>query len=183
MTPNKDYIVFLDLETTGLDIQHDQILELGMLVVDVATLTVRETYSSPVVPSLNWEERLAANPEAYAMHSINGLIEDVNNKGKPLEKVVHNVHKILAKFSSGKDVDIFRLAGTGVAAFDLPLLKCQVPELAEVFHFRTLDVAVFKQWYDLYGPGIHYSGQGSKHRALDDCRTSLETARKIKELL
>lgn len=181
-TINPDYFVLLDLETTGLDIQNDEILEVALLVVEFSTLTVKDSYSAQIVPSLTWEDKLAESPDALHMHTVNGLIEDVHKKGKPLEKVVSDIHKILLRFSRGKTLDTFVLAGTGVSAFDLPLLKCQVPELASVFHFRCLDTAVIKLWLDIFGNGVRYPGPGSTHRAMDDCRQSLEMFRKLQGL-
>ncbi len=183
MTYNKDYLIFLDLETTGLNIQNDLPLEVAALVVDTATLTVRDTYTKTIIPALDWEAKLAENPKVHTMHTTNGLIDAVRDTGKPLERVVHEIRVMLAKFSAGKSVDTFRLAGTCVSCFDLPFMKCQIPELAELFHYRTVDVAILKEWIDTYGRGVHYPGTGSNHRALADCHTSLEMARKLREYI
>lgn len=181
---NEKYIVVLDLETTGLDIVEDRVLELAFLVVDTEKLVVRDSFQRVIVPCLDWEERLSASPEAFAMHSSNGLINDVHSKGVSEEEAFYAAHQTLNRFSNGDQGVPFIMSGSCVACFDLPMLRIQYPEFADRFFYRALDASIGRAWVDLYGKKIkHGTAADSDHRALSDCRRSLDLMKKVRDSL
>ncbi len=95
-------ITFFDLETTGINIAQDRIVELAMIKVMPNGESISERYLlNPTIP---------IPEEAAAIHGIRD--EDV--KDAPTFK---GIAKNLAKFLEGSD-----LAGFNIVRFDVPLL-------------------------------------------------------------
>ncbi|HPE39655.1 MAG TPA: 3'-5' exonuclease [Bacteroidales bacterium] len=95
-------LVFFDLETTGLNIGKDRIIEISLLKILVDGTEISKTYKvNPEIP---------ITEEAFAVHGVSN--EDIKNA--PLFKTI--AHEI-AEFM--KDCD---LAGYNSNKFDIPLL-------------------------------------------------------------
>ncbi len=98
----KNPLAFFDLETTGINVAHDRIVELSILKINPNQSTDRKTMRiNPTIP---------IPPESTAIHGISD--EDV--KDAPTFK---QVAKELAVFIKGCD-----LAGYNSNRFDIPLL-------------------------------------------------------------
>jgi DNA polymerase-3 subunit epsilon len=118
-------IVFFDLETTGLDIRNDRIVQIAFIRVDTDRSIV--TWSSLLDP------RIPIPPEATAVHGI----DDAGVKGKP---VFSDVAGEILAFIKNSD-----LAGFNVARFDLPMLQAELSRSGETFNpekMRVLDAQV-----------------------------------------
>jgi len=95
-------ICFFDLETTGVNIAHDRIIEIAIIKVMPSGETIRKTsLLNPTIP---------IPPESTAIHRITN--EDV--KDKPVFKEVAREY---ARFMEGCD-----LAGFNILKFDVPML-------------------------------------------------------------
>ena len=99
----KNPIVFLDLETTGIDIVNDRIIELAFLKIHI------DGREEELEMRINPEMKISA--EAYGVHHISD--EDVANCPTFKEKA-----KEIARFLEGCD-----LAGFNSNRFDIPLLS------------------------------------------------------------
>jgi len=95
-------LCFFDLETTGINVSQDRILEIAVIkVMPNGELIKKSNVINPTIPIL---------PESTAIHGISN--EDV--KDKPTFK---EVAKEYAKFFEGAD-----LAGFNILKFDVPVL-------------------------------------------------------------
>ena len=95
-------IAFFDLETTGLNIMHDRIVEVSVLRINVNGTQEQRTWRiNPGIP---------IPPETTAIHGISDA--DVAN-----EKTFKQAAPEIAKFFGGCD-----LAGYNILKFDLPML-------------------------------------------------------------
>ena len=95
-------LCFFDLETTGVNIAHDRIIEIAVIKVMPSGESIRKTnLLNPMIPIL---------AESTAIHGISN--DDV--KDKPVFK---EVAKEYARFMEGCD-----LAGFNVLKFDVPML-------------------------------------------------------------
>lgn len=113
----KNPLVFLDLETTGVNIVNDRIVEIALLKINIdGTETELLQRINPEIP---------IPPESSIIHGI--YDEDIKN-----EPTFREVGKKLAKFIEGCD-----LAGFNSNRFDIPLL-------AEEFLRADLDVDLKK---------------------------------------
>lgn len=114
----KNPVVFLDLETTGMDIVKDRIVEIALLKIH---LDGRE---EELLQRVNPE--IPISPEATRVHGISD--QDVAS-----EPTFKTVAKTLAKFIEGCD-----LAGFNSNRFDIPLL-------AEEFLRADIDIDMKKR--------------------------------------
>lgn len=139
MTLNlKTPLCFFDLETTGISIANDRIIEIAMIKLMPNGETLRKVHRvNPTIP---------ISPESTAIHGISN--EDV--KDKPTFK---EIAKECAKFLEGAD-----LSGFNILKFDVPLLveeflradvefdyrRKKIIDAQRIFHFmekRTLSAA------------------------------------------
>ncbi len=161
-----DYIVGIDLETTGLLPKAGRILEVAVAIwhtsntdsnpVDAFTCTC---YESP-------RTRPLYDISALKMHVSSGLLELVENpETLEVSEVRVNLlewlqdrfryHQILNPYMFGSSVH-----------FDRAWLKYHMPEIEQMFHYRNLDVTSVTKF--LADQGYTFKRQKSEHRALPD---------------
>lgn len=82
--------VFIDVETTGLDIYRDRLLEIGLIVVDLTQNKVVNTYEALI---------LGPGPlEVTSGHHINQITTDeMIDRGKTEEQVAYEIEAILVE--------------------------------------------------------------------------------------
>lgn len=149
--------VFLDLETTGLHPQADEILEIGILADTGAILL--DTLVRPV--------RHTAWPEAQAIHGI--ALADVS--GAP---ILADLHQQIAAAVSGAQVVIYNApfdAGFLGSALDgAAEVRCAMREFAEAFGEWNIQRDRWR-WLKLDVAAAHvgFAWPGTAHRAIHDC--------------
>lgn len=173
-------IVFLDLETTGLDVDNDQILEVGILVTD-DDLVVRGGAQQVVRPIINVsldEFVLTLDPIVQKMHAENGLWKEVESDSMRRHEAETDLVAWLEKFREGVPgyPMKFVLAGNSVW-FDLMFLRKNMPTLASMFDRRLIDVTsvnlLASRWAKATFEGRPSNPVGAnKHRALADANHS-----------
>lgn len=80
-------ILFVDLETTGLDFDKHEIVEIGCLLVDGRSLEILNKYHARINP----EHLETADPEGL---KISGYSEDKWKDAKPLKKALKEIVKL-----------------------------------------------------------------------------------------
>ena len=180
--------IFLDLETTGLypNEAGADILEIGMLAVDMPSFREIDSWSSLVVEPGRASEGadLLAGCDDYVrkMHTGNGLLADLERArdawlngptGKatgPLPRYFDVQQAAIAfyqKHAAGRKV---YMSGAKIA-FDRNWVDHKMPALAKRFHYRDFDTNAFFILRE-YLFGAEKSGQ--KHRVLADCRQAVQ---------
>jgi len=189
--------ISLDIETTGLDPEQDQILSIGLVIED--SNNIKPLDELPSLHLVIIRDRLEGNVFALDMNrDIVKLLKDyqVTEDKKTLEKI-HNV-----KFSKEEDVvnyviyflhtngiDISKpltVAGKNVAGFDVPFLK-KLPKWNETFtfHQRVIDPAIlFVDWEkDELLPNLNTCMKRAgvegevTHDAVQDCKDVIKVLR------
>lgn len=168
-----DRILWLDLETTGLDPLNEDILEIGLVVSDGLGDIIDER-SFIVNPWLFEPGDLA--PEVAVMHEESGLLADIGSHGVPLEAAEARAHAFLDAYFGIDWKQGITVGGSGIDRFDLPFLAEHLPELRRRFHFRTLDVSSMKELMRRHGLPI--PPVSTAHRAVADATWALEVARR-----
>lgn len=176
-----DHLLWVDLETTGVDERLDSIIEVGAILTDT-NLNEIDQKSILVEPTDEAILRLVRNGAVTEMHLANGLLDDLNSEAVfPPHLADSMLVGMLEKHSVRKHRVI--LAGSGVSHFDRRFIKAQLPYTDAYLAYPSIDIGVVRRTWQMLVPGYSVSpAQGSKtHRALDDIKYHLEEARAFKE--
>ncbi|GAB4393156.1 MAG: oligoribonuclease [Gammaproteobacteria bacterium] len=173
---NDENLIWIDLEMTGLDPAHDQIIEIATVITDAQLNVLAE---GPVVAIYQPEAILNAMDEWNTkQHSKSGLIQRVresksNERAAELQTLEFLEHYVPA----GKSP----MAGNSICQDRRFLCRC-MPELAAYFHYRNLDVSTLKELVLRWAPNIEKGvKKQSQHLALQDIHDSIAELRYYRE--
>jgi len=180
-------LVWTDLETTGLEPEHESVLEVAVIVTDTA---LNEIASFTGVTNEAQHRPFARlHPKVQEMHLKNGLWAESLASRTSVEKLDVELWGWLdivltghADVVDGKRVAP-QLAGSTIS-FDRSFLRKHTPKFHELLHYRNLDVStlneVARRWWPAVWqgrPGANGKPEDAKHRALDDIRGSIDALR------
>jgi len=168
-------LLWMDLETTGLDFQEDVILEVASVVTD-KNLNVISCLSMVVdQPSTHLYKM---NDYVKELHTKSGLLEIINNgSGLHILKVDEMITDEVNKYFTEPVV----LHGNSIH-FDRNFINRYLPRLKVLLSYRMIDVSSFKECLKIYEIG----GEPKKktaHRALDDIYESISEYKYYLKLL
>lgn len=162
-------LIWLDLETTGLDSMQHHIVEVAVVVTD-QDLRELESWSAVVAQP---EETLQAS-EVWPLeqHTASGLYEACQERGMPLAEVERQVLALLQRHAAkGQGW----LAGAN-PGFDAAFLHRHMPKVYGWLHHRTLDVYGVARIFGLWNAAVYEGAPGRKkpHRAMADVRETIQ---------
>jgi len=170
----KKLLVFVDLETTGLDLFQHEIIEIACLAVDPKTLKIKKRFERKIMP----EHLEKASPEAL---KITGVWK---KEAQPLEKVLQELNQLAPKGM---------FVGWNIS-FDRPFLERAIREKKMLlnFDYHWLDVSmlVYERLFDnenLKRIKLTESCQvlgiprGKAHTAMADTKATLEVYRCLRK--
>lgn len=168
MQLDKQNLIWIDLEMTGLDPEQERIIEIATIVTDKDLNILAE---GPVLAIHQSDELLGKMSEwCVKTHTANGLVERVkqsklNERAAELQ-TLEFLKKWVAKGASP-------ICGNSVAQ-DKRFLFKYMPELADYFHYRHLDVSTLKELASRWKPDVLKGFEKKNtHLALDDIRESI----------
>ncbi|QLB20481.1 oligoribonuclease [Vespertiliibacter pulmonis] len=169
MSQNKQNLIWIDLEMTGLDPEKERIIEIATIVTDKDLNILAE---GPVLAIHQPDELLNKMSEwCTTTHTANGLIERVkqsklNERAAELQ-TLDFLKKWVSKGASP-------ICGNSIAQ-DKRFLYKYMPDLADYFHYRHLDVSTLKELATRWKPEIfNQFSKKNTHLALDDIKESIE---------
>jgi len=174
-------LLWLDIETTGLDPREDQIFEVAMVKTD-DDLNVLEELQIVLGDTLEWVTLGKVKPEVLKMHVDNGLLLEARASSVRSEEAKWKIIKFLTddysqSGSFWEPVKKYTLAGSSVH-FDKSFVLAKWPGLASYFDYRIVDVSTLrelgKRWLPAYSLP---EWDESEHRALSDIHRSIEILR------
>jgi oligoribonuclease len=174
-----EMLLWLDLETTGLEPTHDHIVEVAWTATynDLIGYHDVPIYSSPIDLGADTLDILKSNPYVLEMHSHTRLIDElVTGRTRPLADVEKDVLWLLDEFA--KVEEPIYLAGASVH-FDLGFIRHWMPDLAQRLSHRVYDTSTLKAFFDDLGIKHHVTN-GRQHRASDDVQEVLAVAREYR---
>ena len=176
MSQDQNNLIWLDMEMSGLQPDTDRILELAVVITDaelnlVAVSPVLVVHQSDAVLDGmdDWNK---------STHSRSGLIDKV--KASALDEAAA-CQQMLDFLKQHVPSNKSPMCGNSICQ-DRRFMARYMPELETYFHYRNLDVSVFKELARRWRPTI-YSGfkKASKHEALADIYESIDELKYYRE--
>lgn len=161
-------LIWIDLEMTGLDPDHDRILEIATVITDKHLNVLAE---GPIL-AIHQSEAVLARMDAWNKehHGKSGLIERVRKSLISTQKAEKLTLEFISQYVPPKKSPI---CGNSICQ-DRRFLYRRMPELEQYFHYRNLDVSTVKilaqRWFPKIAKGIT---KKSQHSALSDIYDSL----------
>lgn len=168
--PRNDIVLFCDLETTGVDRELDDIIEVGIAIYAWPAFEEVAALSMNILPRPSAFERMNAKDEVREMHKKNGLFDEiVAGIGAPdYASADAEIDEFLSRFGTRGSAHI-PLGGSGVLHFDRPFIKKNLPLFDGRISHWAYDVGVMRRMFLLAG-ARYADDSGKTHRALDDAR-------------
>lgn len=176
MAPNKDhYIVWLDLEMTGLDPERERIIEIATVITDGNLNTLKEG-----------PELVIHQPDAIldAMddwnrdhHGASGLTERVRRSRITESAAEDETLSFVSQYVT--KARLAPLAGNSIHQ-DRRFLERYMPRLNDYLHYRNIDVSTLKELARRWYPDIRPYTKQNPHRALEDIRESIAELRYLR---
>ncbi|MDH2926969.1 oligoribonuclease [Lonepinella koalarum] len=169
MPQDKENLIWIDLEMTGLDPEQERIIEIATIITDKNLTILAE---GPVLAVKQSDELLNKMSDwCVKTHTENGLIERVK-----ISKLTERAAELQTLDFLNKWVPKGQspICGNSVAQ-DKRFLFKYMPDLADYFHYRHLDVSTLKELARRWKPEVlaGFKKQNT-HLALDDIRESIK---------
>ena len=169
-------LVWVDMEMSGLDVEKDKILEIAVVVTD-HLLNILD--KGPVLV-IHQEDKILDSMDTWntSTHGKSGLIEKVKNSKMNESMVSNQVIDFLKKYvGKGKSP----MCGNSICQ-DRRFMAKHMPELESYFHYRNLDVSVFKELAKRWRPNlVEGFKKNGKHEALADILESIDELKYYRE--
>jgi oligoribonuclease len=176
MTPKPGNLIWLDLEMTGLDPEHDRIIEIATVVTDSELNVVAE---GPAMAIYQSEEILGSMDEWNThQHYKSGLIDRVKASHLTEKQAEDKTLAFLSQYViPGKSP----MCGNSICQ-DRRFIYKWMPNLVAFFHYRNLDVSSIKILAQNWAPQIMSTlSKDSTHLALQDVYDSIAELRHYRE--
>lgn len=165
----KGMMVWVDIETTGLNLGSDKILEVGFAISDPAG-NIFDRHSVPVWHS--HYQRIIDNADRWVKmtHEGNGLLDACRHHGIRSSEADIELSDWLEAVGVTKDKSSDNhLCGSSVH-FDVSFLKSYFPQVMSRFHYRTVDISSLKVLCEELRPDLlaNLPPREEEHRALPD---------------
>jgi oligoribonuclease len=168
-----DRLIWVDCEMTGLDLQHDALIEIAVLVTDFDLDVLGEGVEVVIKPPA---QALATMPQRVReMHTESGLLERLD-AGTTLAAATDLVlDYVRAHVPEPKKAP---LAGNSVHV-DRTFLARDMPAFENAVHYRNVDVSTIKELSRRWYPRTYYASPAKtgNHRALGDIQDSINELR------
>ena len=177
MTAVKDYLVWVDCEMTGLDLEHDELVEVAALVTDGQLNVLGDGIDVIIKPSAAALDQMG--DFVRTMHERSGLLAELDS-GVTLAEAEEQVLAYIKTFvPEPRRVPI---AGNSIGT-DRAFLAVGMPTLEAYLHYRNVDVSSVKELARRWFPRSYYAApaKSGNHRALADAQESVEELRYYRE--
>jgi len=169
--------IWVDVESTGLDPEHDHLLELAVVATEeTAPGYVEIASQSWVIKPAGWDAAAwsqTVDPHVLEMHTKSGLWAEVAD-GVTLEDAERYLCKFLKFFGNPKP-GAAPIGGSS-AHFDARFLEYHMPTARRYFNHRCMDASSIRQFLRDLGVDLPRSDDPA-HRALADVRHSIQVCR------
>jgi oligoribonuclease len=165
-----DLLVWIDCEMTGLDLQHDALIEVAALVTD------------PDLNVLGDGVDVVIHADEPAIDSMVDVVRDMHERSGLTEAVrastvsVADAEEMILSYVKAHvpEPRTAPLCGNSIAT-DRGFLARDMPRLDAHLHYRMIDVSSLKELCRRWYPRVYFGQppKGLAHRALADIRESI----------
>jgi len=169
MTINKQNLIWIDLEMTGLEPETDSIIEIATIVTDKDLNTLAE---GPVLAVSQTKSTMDAMDDwNQKHHGQSGLIERVLTSSLSETDIEQQTISFLKQWvPEGASP----MCGNSICQ-DRRFMAKSMPLLEAFFHYRNLDVSTLKELASRWAPDIMKGfKKKATHQALDDVIESID---------
>jgi oligoribonuclease len=173
-------LVWIDCEMTGLELDHDRLIEIACVVTD-ADLQLLDDGIDLVISAP--DEALDAMLDVVAeMHAASGLTEAVRSSTLTVPEAEQQVLEYVRKHVPERRKA--PLCGNSIAT-DRAFLARDMPTLDDWLHYRMVDVSSIKELARRWYPRAYFAApeKHGGHRALADIRESVQELRYYREAI
>tara|TARA_B100000963_G_scaffold96177_2_gene82942 strand:+ start:2624 stop:3172 length:549 start_codon:yes stop_codon:yes gene_type:complete len=175
-TQSRKNLIWIDLEMTGLDPNHEKIIEIATLVTDSDLNIIAEGPNIIIKQSdeiLNKMDDWNKN-----QHGSTGLVEAVKRSDITTQIAEIETLEFISKYVPEK----FSPMCGNTVSHDRRFLIRYMPRLEAYFNYRHIDVSSFKEAAVRWMNEAQTYEKNSSHRALDDIKESVEELKFYKNL-
>jgi oligoribonuclease len=177
MTEKSDNnLIWIDMEMSGLNVEEDKILEVAVIVTDPDLKVIAK---GPVLV-VHQEDNVLNKMDAWntSTHNKTGLVDKVKQSKLNESMVENQVIDFLKKYVNKNSSP---MCGNSICQ-DRRFMAKHMPNLENFFHYRNLDVSVFKELAKRWKPElIEGFKKAGKHEALADIMESIEELKYYRE--
>lgn len=178
MEQRTDLLIWIDLETTGLDISDNmhgvhthKIVEVGMHITD-SNFNIIDPGFEVVIHHPKEELAMVMNDYVTNMHTQSGLLDKVESSTISLAQAEQMMLDYVASYNIAPNSS--PICGNNVS-FDKNFINAQMPRFAKVLHYRKIDVSSIKEIVSRQYPQTAAQlDKPNKHRGLDDIQESIK---------
>lgn len=167
-TPN-EYMVWIDCEMTGLNLDVDELVEVAVIITDSELKAVHEGFDIVIKPSQAALENMGEF--VTNMHTSSGLIEEIPH-GVSLEEAEAQVLAYINEHvPEGQKPP---MCGNSIGT-DRAFVVRYMPEVDARLHYRNIDVSSLKELARRWYPRVYFNSPSKDggHRALADIQESI----------
>ncbi len=172
-----DYLIWLDLEMTGLDPEEHVILEIASIITDSNLQIIAE--GPDIVIHHSAEELLSMDEWSKEQHMNSGLIDKVKSSTITCEEAESLTLEFLSKYTAQRTCP---LCGNSVWQ-DRHFLIKHMPRLEDFFHYRNVDVSTIKELVKRWYPNIGDFKKEKRHLALSDIKESIRELQYYRKMI
>lgn len=178
MSAEKERLIWIDLEMTGLDTDRDGILEIATVITDGQLNVLAEGPELAISHPLATLE--AMDDWNRNQHGKSGLWDRVLTQGVPLAEAEAQT---LAFFKQWVPENTSPMCGNSICQ-DRRFMARLMPTLEAYFHYRNLDVSTIKELARRWSPKVLEGvKKTSAHTALSDVHDSIEELRHYRQFM
>jgi oligoribonuclease len=176
VTRSADNLIWIDLETTGLDPETRVVLEIACLVTDKDLNELGDGIDLVVHQEGHAIGQL--DPWCVKQHAASGLLDASRASTTSLAEAEAQTLTYVRRHCLSRKTP---LCGNSVC-FDRRFLIRHMPKLEAHFHYRNVDVSSIKELARRWRLAVvEKQTKQSRHRALDDVRESIAELRLYRE--
>jgi len=174
-----DRLVWIDCEMTGLDLEHDALIEIAGLVTDGELNILDDGVDVIIKPPPEAVDQMS--DVVREMHTKSGLLAGLG-QGVTLDEAQDTVLSYIQQHVS--EPRRVPLCGNSIAT-DRSFIARDMAQLDAYLHYRMVDVSSIKELARRWYPRVYFASPAKRggHRALADIRESVQELRYYRETI